>query len=343
MASRILVTQAATPAFSHDGSVLAFNFFSGPGGGGLPPGNASQLVSMTFDKTTGAFANPKVLYSAPTGRTPGWPAFFPTDTGAIFDNEVNAPDSSTFSNVHAGTVFLGTSLGARSELWWVDILGGPLPAQRAQRKIRRRKHAGLPKGPNNHGLDQVGGGPPGDDSTLNYEASASPLVAGGYIWVIFTSRRMFGNVATVNPWWSDPRNYDISTSPTTKKLWVAAIDPNAKPGTDPSHPAFYLPSQELLAGNSRGFWVLNPCRQSGTSCTTGDQCCSGYCRQTTGADGGDVFTCVPPPRPVARINTRSARPSPIAARAAAESRRCASITFAAAWAASSFYRIYCRI
>jgi hypothetical protein len=65
---------------------------------------------------------------------------------------------------------------------------------------------------------------------------------------------------------------------TPKKLWVAAIDLDAKPGTDASHPAFYLPGQELLAGNSRGFWVLDPCRADGDSCATGDQCCNGFCQ-----------------------------------------------------------------
>jgi hypothetical protein len=275
-----LVTQAATPAFSHDGATLAFNFLSGPGNPpSLPAGNGSQLGAMSFDKATGAFTAPQVLYTAPSGRTPGWPAFLPTDTGVIFDNEVVAPDASTFTNVHAGTVFLGTSLGARSELWWVDRASGmAYPLNQLNGRSKDGTTLYLPQGPNNHGLDTQGGGPPGDDSTLSFEASTSPVVAGGYIWVIFTSRRMFGNVATVNPWWSDPRDHDISQSPTPKKLWVAAIDLNAKPGSDPSHPAFYLPAQELLAGNSRGFWVLDPCQQNGASCQTGDQCCGGFCQ-----------------------------------------------------------------
>ena len=34
----------------------------------------------------------------------------------------------------------------------------------------------------------------------------------------------------------------------------------------PSHPAFYLPAQELLAGNARGFWTVDPCHADGTSC-----------------------------------------------------------------------------
>jgi hypothetical protein len=69
---------------------------------------------------------------------------------------------------------------------------------------------------------------------------------------------------------------------------VAAIDLNAAPGTDPSHPAFYLPAQEILAGNARGFWVLDPCRQDGESCDTGDQCCNGFCSET---GDGETLEC----------------------------------------------------
>jgi hypothetical protein len=110
--------------------------------------------------------------------------------------------------------------------------------------------------------------------------------------VVFTSRRLYGNVATINPYWSDPRNEDLSATPTPKKLWVAAIDLNAAPGTDPSHPAFYLPAQELLAGNARGFWVVDPCQADGTTCITGDECCGGYCRPAD--DGGLTCTATQP-------------------------------------------------
>ena len=67
------------------------------------------------------------------------------------------------------------------------------------------------------------------DGTLpsDYEPTVNPSVTGGYSWVVFTSRRMYGNVATVNPWASDPRYADTSVQPTPKKLWVAAVDANA--------------------------------------------------------------------------------------------------------------------
>jgi hypothetical protein len=65
---------------------------------------------------------------------------------------------------------------------------------------------------------------------------------------------------------------------------VAALDLNPQPGTDPSHPPFYLPAQELLAGNSRGFWVLDPCKPDGEPCEGGDECCGGYCTQNAAGE-----------------------------------------------------------
>jgi hypothetical protein len=122
----------------------------------------------------------------------------------------------------------------------------------------------------------------------------NPIPSGGYVWVVFTSRRMYGNVATLAPSTSDPRNYDFRniSNYTTKKLWVAAIDLNAAPGTDPSHPAFYLPGQEIRAGNSRGFWTTEPCRADMIGCESGDECCGGYCQPS--GDGGLACTSTPP-------------------------------------------------
>ena len=114
---------------------------------------------------------------------------------------------------------------------------------------------------------------------MNFEPTILPEKVGGYYWMVFTSRRMYGDVATVNPYWSDPRFEYISSAPTTKKLWVAAINPNPAAGSDPSYPAFYLDGQELLAGNSRGYWVLNACEPAGTTstslCTSDLDCCAG--------------------------------------------------------------------
>lgn len=137
------------------------------------------------------------------------------------------------------------------------------------------------------------------DHNYNYEPTVNPVSSGGYAWVVFTSRRLYGNVANIPPFCSDPRGVDLhanmttNTNVTTKKLWVAAIDINAMSGSDPSHAGFYLPAQELLAGNARGFWVLDPCRADDASCETGDQCCNGYC-EPNGIAGALVCSTKPP-------------------------------------------------
>jgi hypothetical protein len=120
---------------------------------------------------------------------------------------------------------------------------------------------------------------------LNYEPTVNPQPtydsSGNpeYYWVVFTSRRLFGNIATVNPFWSDPRRQNISQTVTTKKLWVAAISANPTAGTDPSSPAFYLPGQEWISGNSKAYWVQDACitasatRTTATECQSNADCC----------------------------------------------------------------------
>src|SRR5439155_11163906 len=173
--------------------------------------------------------------------------------------------------------------GSHAELWWVD-----LKTKTPTRLDNMNGKGYVPPHPTYTGSN-------GDDATLNYEPTVNPVPSGGYAWVVFTSRRLYGNIATINPFWSDPRFEDISKTPTTKKLWVAAVDLNATGGTDPSHSAFYLPAQELLAGNSRGYWVVDPCKVDTSKCETGDECCGGFCQPAPG--GG--FTCGSKPPPCA--------------------------------------------
>jgi hypothetical protein len=133
---------------------------------------------------------------------------------------------------------------------------------------------------------------------MNYEPNVIPVAVGGYYWVIFTSRRAYGNdiapagaIAADDPFgiWG-PQD-----GTPRKKLWVAAIDVNHD-AADPSHPAFYLGGQERTSGNMRAFTALEPCRADGATCESGSDCCNGFCRETSrGADGTPVLECVPPP------------------------------------------------
>ncbi len=115
------------------------------------------------------------------------------------------------------------------------------------------------------------------DQNHNFEPTMLPLASGGYYWTMITSRRTFGNTL-------------LGAEGSTKRLWVAAID--IEPGAgDISHPPFYVEGQEQ-AGNSRGFWALDPCRADGEGCESGDQCCNGFCNPSE-ADP-NVFECGQP-------------------------------------------------
>jgi hypothetical protein len=269
--------KAASPVFSPDGKHVAFTFSGGTGSDGI------SLAAMDFDKTTSTFSNFRVLYTPASGAyTALWPSFMPTNDAVVFELQVqyNGRDwGGTRSPCDSTACANESTAGSQGEIWWVDL------ATKSAARLAS--------------LDGVSGGSlyvptsasHANDSVLDFEPTVNPVVSGGEAWVVFTTRRLYGNVATLPPYYSDPRYVDLTTSPTPKKLWVAAVDLNATPGTDPSHPAFYLPAQELLAGNSRGYWVVNPCQANGSSCQSGDECCGGYCEAT---DGGLQCSAQPP-------------------------------------------------
>jgi hypothetical protein len=293
-----------SPVFSPDGTHVAFNFFSGavsPGGpdagapteAGAPDAGASlagdgvSLAAMDYDPKSSTFSNFRVLFTPPSG-TSVWPSFLPTNDAVVFELETqsNGRDwGGTRSSCDNTSCLNNTSTGTKAELWWVDL------ATRTAARLDGLN--GLGYLPTMAATDHT------SDEILNYEPTANPVPSGGYAWVVFTSRRLYGNVATLKPYWSDPRYVDLSSSPTPKKLWVAAVDLNGKVGTDTSHPAFYLPAQELLAGNSRGYWVVDPCQANGAACTTGDQCCGGYCESN-----GGTFVCSAQPPACSSLNDK---------------------------------------
>jgi hypothetical protein len=106
---------------------------------------------------------------------------------------------------------------------------------------------------------------PGQDQT-SYEPTFLPVSVGGYYWLIIGSERKYGNTLT-----------DVNPNSRRKQLWVTAVDANIQPGVDPSHPAFWLPGQELNNSNMRGEWALSPCKQLGEGCNAGFDCCDGFC------------------------------------------------------------------
>ena len=126
---------------------------------------------------------------------------------------------------------------------------------------------------------------------IAYQPTVNPIAVGGYVWVVFVSPRDYGNrmASTSNP-----------TYETRKQLWVAAVDVNPKPGVDPSHPAFWLPGQDLTTINMSGYWALEACLQTGQGCDQGYECCTGFCQ----SDGMGGFACVPPPTGCSQIGNK---------------------------------------
>jgi hypothetical protein len=120
------------------------------------------------------------------------------------------------------------------------------------------------------------------DRDLDFEPTFAPVAAGGYFWVVFHSRRTWGNAITGPAF--------VAEGNGVKQLWVAAFDQAPTAGTDPSHPAFHLPGQDPTTLNMRGYWALDPCMGDGSGCQSGTECCGGYCGPAP--DGGLVCASV---------------------------------------------------
>lgn len=133
------------------------------------------------------------------------------------------------------------------------------------------------------------------DADHSYQPTVLPDAIGGYRWVIFTSPRSYGNQL----------NQLGATGPThwscaATMLWVSALDNATASATDRSHPAFFLPGQNMrpIATqdhyiNERGYLVRPPCKTSGLTCSSSDECCGGTaCRvDTIPASGAPTKVC----------------------------------------------------
>jgi hypothetical protein len=306
-----LVHWAQTPAFSPDGKLVAFI------DGDQAP-TTRPLSLMDFDGTS-VFSNLRTLrnetetttnaYNASVGWTPSppppaTPTNFP-GPGAARPKTIAWP---TFTPDSKGILYhLGDSFDSAG----FNLNGGNLESPPQYAELRLIELDGTVKTLHAlNGRDANGAStlPYGEavDNGMNYEPNVMPLPVGGYYWVVFTSRRAYGSTVapgrgvTTQPYdvpAQDPWGSNAGPSP-RKKLWVAAIDVNHTDPTnlDPSHPAFYLPGQELESANMRGFAALAPCLPDNANCETGSDCCNGFCRQNgNGADGTPILQCVPPP------------------------------------------------
>jgi hypothetical protein len=257
---------AFMPTFSVDGSMLVFNSVDTA----TTTDGGHTLAVMDFDRTSQRFSNPRELYRN-AKLFPSWPFFLPDVMLSGGGNSVDYGKRVVFALVSNSDLVTGAAIPPLTppsgDLFWVDVATKTAaPLSRANGSDNGMVY--LP-----YGAAEAG---------LNFVPTVSPVAAGGYFWVFFTSKRNYGNIR-VNP--SD------GGDPTAKKIWVAALDIEAAPGTDPSHPAFYLPNQELESGNIRAFAALEPCRNQGDSCTSGVDCCCGFCASPNAGTGARICDC----------------------------------------------------
>ncbi len=227
---------AFVPTFAPDGKHIAF--INGDAATAGTPRESLSVMDANVDPKAGAngtltFSNQKVLLD--NGLAGGsqlitkYPTFLPDTTQIVLQE---GTDGQT---------------GYGGMLAWYNANTGKLFIVRGTEHIELKKvNANVVAG----------------EEDRNYEPFALPVQAGGYFWIVFTSRRSYGNT--------------YAGANVRKQLWVAAIDPTTGAGVDPGHPPFYLPNQSDTA-NDRGFWALEPCKANGASCDTSDQCCGGSC------------------------------------------------------------------
>jgi hypothetical protein len=276
-------TGALMPIFSPDGTLLAFNDYA--------IDTAHGLAIMNYDVHTHTATNYKMLTKEPAGMMrPGWPFILPDNGAAVFVRT----DGTDFSGNGAGVTtaaatggFGGATMTAApfSELSIVDIASGTATVLAKAMGYNTPADAAsgttyLPFG--------------ADELHHNYFPTVSPVAAGGYFWVFFDSIRHYGVLGS------------------QRQLWGAAIDIQADGSykTDPSHPAFYLPGQELGTGNHRAFAALDPCKKDGDKCTSGIDCCGGFCYIESQVELVDpVGSCTPKMNMCAKRDERCASDS----------------------------------
>jgi hypothetical protein len=266
------VKLAMTPHFAPDGSRVAFNNHDASAAG-----HVLSVASFDGSKSPPEFGEVSNVVTDPQ-RVLAWPSFVPDASAVLF---------------HAGDSFDTAKAG-----------GGALYADVHLVDVDSQQVSELPA---LNGYDEQGElylpGGAAQEAHLNYEPSVLPVPVGGYYWVLFTSRRTYGNmiapggsVERGDDIWGIPQPPDIETPSPRKKIWIAAVDIEHQGALDPSHPAFYMPGQELESGNMRAFAALAPCKKRGKGCESAAECCDGFCRETSRDDAGQpVLSCSPPP------------------------------------------------
>ena len=235
------------------------------------------LAVMDFDPKARVASGHRVVFTD-TDRYPGWPFFLPDGKAVIFARGVNPQ----FSGSGAGVIPGSEAFAPESDLYVTDLKSGTTTILAAA--------MGLTSPDDKMGYVPFGA----QDMHKHFYPTVSPVAAGGYFWVFFDSIRHYGNLGL------------------QRQLWGTAISiaPDGDYSRDRSHPAFYLPGQELGTGNHRAFAALDACMKDGSSCKTGVDCCGGFFFIPPGAElGGPAGLSQPPIAPANATAAVRSQPS----------------------------------
>lgn len=280
-------------SFNHDGTRLVANLLDGlffvdpatgmrvPTRGGTLPGEGSAQASWSPDGRAIAYIS--------SFQGPGPTAF---ERGNLSTIPVPAADTVGAST----TILRGDALRAQPEggdaiaypTWtpdgrWLAFQHGPfsesdreVPGTTTRRRIPGAIYLINPAGGTPMRMTRATFDGVEHDA---YFPNFSPFVQGGFYWVVYFSRRDYGNA-------------QAGTRGTGRRqLWVSAVTTSPQVGTDPSSVPYWLPGQDPRSDNVSGFWAPQPCRPRGASCTVSSECCAGTC----GPDGTGALVCNPPP------------------------------------------------
>ncbi|MEO7113492.1 MAG: Ig-like domain-containing protein [Polyangiaceae bacterium] len=227
------------PVFSADNALFAY-----------VDGTSGVLYSLTWNPTTKKFTNQVVQAAAPASGKIAYPTISPDHRWIVYQ---------------VGPNFGSLDTSYTGDLYAVDTLNPNHPISLG--------------GINTSASAAANAADPNRDPHRSYEPTFAPVPSGGYFWLVFHSRRTYGNELVDVPY------INATEGSGTKQLWVAAIDVAGSTAgtTDPSHPPFWLPGQDPATRNMRGYWALDPCKADGATCSSGTDCCNGFCDTTNDA------------------------------------------------------------